>query len=54
MSTQNNDTSTMYLRTIPTEVKKQFKIYCASNGVSMTEKVVELMKQACESDTSNE
>lgn len=36
--------TTVYLRTVPTDVKRKFKAWCAEQGVSMTSKLVELMR----------
>ena len=39
------DMSVMYLRSIPADLKRRFKTWCADNEISMTDKIVELMKE---------
>lgn len=38
----------LYLRSVPVDVKKRFKAWCAANGVSMTEKMIDLMRDTYE------
>jgi len=42
----------MYINGLPKELKTRFKIWCANQGITMTRKIVELIKQALlESET---
>ena len=47
---REHDYTTMYFRSIPVDVKKKFKVKCAQEGVSMTDKIVDLMRQAYQSN----
>tara|TARA_R100000808_G_scaffold6960_2_gene20350 strand:- start:3724 stop:3897 length:174 start_codon:yes stop_codon:yes gene_type:complete len=42
--------ATMFLRNIPRGVKDHFKAYCARRGITMTEKIVQLMKETIAKD----
>ena len=42
--------ATMFLRNIPRGVKDHFKAYCARRGITMTEKIVQLMKETIAND----
>jgi len=46
--------ATVFLRNIPRGVKDQFKAYCARRGITMTDKVVELMREAIKKDNQLE
>lgn len=37
---------TLSIRCVPVEVRKKFKVMCAKEGVSMQEKIINLMKDA--------
>jgi len=36
--------TTLFLRSVPKEVKRQFKSWCADNDITMTDKLVQMMK----------
>jgi hypothetical protein len=42
------DMTTLYLRSVPTRLKRKFKMKCADEGITMTEKMLELMRSAVE------
>lgn len=47
MNTEQN-TSTLFMRSIPIDVKKKFKSWCAEHNITMTEKIIALMKDTCD------
>lgn len=42
------DQTTLYLRSIPTDLKRRFKMHCADLGITMTELIIQLMEGALE------
>jgi hypothetical protein len=46
--------ATIFLRNIPRPVKDHFKAYCARRGITMTEKMVQLMRETIRKDDSLE
>lgn len=42
--TDTEKEGTLYMRGIPSKVKKKFKLWCVENNLSMTEVVVACMK----------
>lgn len=40
--------TTLYLRSVPADVKRRFKAWCAEHGVTMTDKITELMRSTYE------
>lgn len=42
---ENKKTATLFLRDLPREVKDAFKAHCARRGKSMTETIVQFMRQ---------
>lgn len=40
--------STLYIRDVPDKIKNQFKAWCAANGITMHQQIVDLMKRTIE------
>lgn len=38
--------TTIYVRGVPVQVKTKFKAYCAKHGLTMTQAIIQLMKQS--------
>lgn len=51
MQNREDEFVILYLRSVPADVKKQFKAWCASNGISMTEKMIDLMRATYEASS---
>lgn len=46
--------TTLYLRGISNDVKNHFKAYCAKRGITMTDKIEDLMRQTVKKDSTLE
>ena len=44
----------VFLRNIPRGVKDHFKAYCAKRGITMTDKIVDMMREAIKKDNKLE
>lgn len=44
----------IFLRNIPRSVKDHFKAHCAKRGISMTAKIVDMMREAIQKDNKLE
>ncbi len=47
-------TSTLYVRGISTSLKDHFKAHCAKRGITMKDKLIEMLSDAIEKDNSLE
>lgn len=50
MNTKRNQRGILFIRKMPTGVKDAFKAWCIRRGISMTDKVVEMMEDCVQND----
>lgn len=48
MPQEENEFVILYLRSVPVDVKKKFKAWCATHDITMTEKMIDLMRETYE------
>lgn len=47
-------TSTLYIRELPRDLKDHFKAHCTLRGITMTDKIIELMKETISKESKLE
>jgi plasmid stability protein len=51
---EEQKTKPMFVRQIPQDLKRKFKVLCAEKGISLQAAVIELMRQWVEEESSDE